>query len=400
MTSIRTAIPRYRPWRGPALLKEGFRPFFLGAALWAMIALLLWLLLLQGRIELPTAMPALAWHIHEMLYGFVGAALAGFLLTAIPNWTGRMPLQGGPLALLAASWLAGRLACAMSAWSGPAAAAAIDLTFPALLLAVVLREIAAGRNWRNLPMAGALLLFLAGNAVMHAEATGLLPDEGVGWRLGLAVMLVMISLVGGRIIPSFTRNWLAKRGSTALPAGFGLLDKLALAATALAGLAWAALPESGVTATVVLAAAGLQAARLTRWRGLSTLAEPLLWILHLAYAWLPLGLALLALSIWSPLVPPSLAIHALTAGAIGSIILAVMTRATLGHTGHPLTAGAGTTAIYLAATLAALARLAAAALPDQMLPLLALSGLAWLAAFGGFVLLYGSKLLRPRVDKA
>lgn len=408
MTSPRTAVPRYRPWSGPTLLKEGFRPFFLGAGLWAATALLLWLLQFQGALALPSLMAPMTWHIHEMLYGFVAATLGGFLLTAIPNWTGRMPLQGWPLAALAGSWLAGRLAVTASAWIGAGPAAALDLAFLALLLGVVLREILAGKNWRNLPMAGAVGLLLAGNAVMHAESAGLLPDGwsdgGLGWRLALAVILLLVSLVGGRIIPSFTRNWLSKRGASEargeLPAGFGTLDKAALAATAAAGATWVAAPDGKAAAALLLVAALAQALRLARWKGLSTLAEPLLAILHLAYAWLPLGLALLGLSHWLPAaLPQSLAIHALTAGAIGSITLAVMTRATLGHTGRPLTAGAGTTAIYAAITLAVIARLAAAALPDLMAPLLGLSGAAWLAAFGGFVLIYGPKLLSPRLAK-
>ncbi len=398
MSAVRTAIPRYRAWQGPALLKEGFRPFFLGAAVWAAVSLLLWLAQFQGLLTLPTALPAMTWHVHEMLFGFVGAAVAGFLLTAIPNWTGRMPLQGWPLAGLALAWLAGRGAVATSAWIGALPAAAIDLAFLALMLAVVLREILAGRNWRNLPMAGAVALLLAGNALMHAEAAGWLPGlpAGLGWRLTVAVVLLLIGLVGGRIIPSFTRNWLAKRGAAALPPPFGPLDKVALAATALAGVFWTVWPDSDAMALAMLGAALAQALRLARWRGLATLREPLVWILHLAYAWLPLGLALLGLSRWVWSLTPSLAVHALTAGAIGSITLAVMTRATLGHTGRPLTAGPGTTAIYLAITLAAAARLAAAAVPAQMASLLALSGIAWLAAFGGFALLYGPMLLAPR----
>ncbi|SMF51301.1 uncharacterized protein involved in response to NO [Tistlia consotensis] len=396
MSTIRTAVPRYRPRQGPALLDAGFRPFFLAAALWAAAALPLWLLAFTGGIELPTALAPLTWHIHEMLYGFVAATLAGFLLTAIPNWTGRLPLQGRPLALLVLAWLAGRLATATSGWIGAGPAAALDLLFLATMLAVVLREIVAGRNWKNLPMAGAVALLLAGNALMHAEAAGLIPDRGLGWRLALAVLVLLVSLIGGRIIPSFTRNWLAKRDATALPAPFGRLDSLTLLATALAGAAWTADPDGAATALLTLAAGALQALRLARWRALATLAEPLVWILHLAYAWLPLGLVLLGLGHWWPALPPSLAIHALTAGALGSITLAVMTRATLGHTGRPLTAGAATLAIYLAITLAAATRLAAVLLPELMLPLLAVSGTAWVAAFAGFALAYGRALLTPR----
>lgn len=400
MKAVRTAIPRYRETAGPALLEQGFRPFFLGAAVWAAIALALWILSLAGALTLPSALDPLTWHVHEMLYGFVVATVAGFLLTAIPNWTGRMPLQGLPLLVLVLAWLAGRAATATSALIGAWPAALIDLAFLAILLAVVLREILAGKNWRNLPMAGAVVLLLAGNALIHAEALALIGSSGLGWRLAIGITLVLVSLVGGRIIPSFTRNWLARRGDTRLPAAFGLVDRLALVATLLALACWSFLPESPVAAVALLLAAGLQAARLARWRGHATLAEPLVWILHLAYAWMPVGLALLAASHWISAVTPTLAIHALTVGTIGSITLAVMTRATLGHTGRALTAGAGTTLIYLAVTLAAASRLAAAALPDLSMLLLTVSGAAWIAAFGGFALVYGPALLRPRLQKS
>jgi uncharacterized protein involved in response to NO len=152
MSAKAAGIPRYRPFGGPALLRQGFRPFFLGAAGWAMAAMVLWIAILQGIVFLPTAFDPVAWHVHEMLFGFVIAAIAGFLLTAIPNWTGRMPLQGVPLAVLVGVWLAGRLAVGASAWIGAGSAAVFDLAFLTLLLGVVLREILAGRNWRSLPM--------------------------------------------------------------------------------------------------------------------------------------------------------------------------------------------------------------------------------------------------------
>lgn len=183
--------------------------------------------MLAGRLWLPSVMAPVEWHVHEMLYGFLVAAVAGFLLTAIPNWTGRMPLQGLPLLGLVLLWLAGRAACAVSEWTGGPAAAGVDLAFLAVFLAVVLREVTAGRNWRNLPMAAALVLLLAGNALMHAAALGWIADADVGWRLGLAVAVMLISLIGGRIVPSFTRNWLSKRESPVLPPPFGGIDRVA-----------------------------------------------------------------------------------------------------------------------------------------------------------------------------
>jgi uncharacterized protein involved in response to NO len=224
--SARTAgIPRYRPFEGPALLRQGFRPFFLGAGIWSLATMLLWIPVLHGYVSIPTAFDPVGWHAHEMLFGFVVAAIAGFLLTAIPNWTGRMPLQGVPLAALVAAWLAGRAAVLGSAWIGGGTTAALDLSFLALLLAVVLREILAGRNWRNLPIPVVLGGLLVANALTHADAVGLAATGQLGQRLSIAIVILLISLVGGRIIPSFTLNWLKKRGESNLPASFSALDR-------------------------------------------------------------------------------------------------------------------------------------------------------------------------------
>jgi uncharacterized protein involved in response to NO len=180
------AIPRYRPWSGPILFAHGFRPFFLAAAVWAVAALALWLAQLDGRLTLPSALDGLTWHIHEMLFGFVFAAVAGFLLTAVPNWTGRMPLQGWPLIGLTALWAAGRVAMAGSAVIGPDVAAGVDLAFPLALLAVIGREVVAGRNWRNLPMVAGLGVLTLADGLMQAEAIGWTDSAAAGWRLAIA----------------------------------------------------------------------------------------------------------------------------------------------------------------------------------------------------------------------
>jgi uncharacterized protein involved in response to NO len=225
-----TAIPRYRPHQGPALLSAGFRPFFLASALWSALAIPLWLVSLSGGSTVPSTLPATLWHVHEMVFGFGAATVAGFLLTAIPNWTGRMPLQGGPLAVLLLLWLLGRTAAFSSAKIGPVSAAFLDLAFPLAFLGVVGREIVAGRNWRNLPMTAALASLLLANLLVHAEAVGIAGTAELGNRLGVATLLMLISFVGGRIIPSFTRNWLAReRPQIAAPAVFGRVDHIALA---------------------------------------------------------------------------------------------------------------------------------------------------------------------------
>ncbi|HSR72139.1 MAG TPA: NnrS family protein, partial [Kiloniellales bacterium] len=356
MSGRGAAIPRYRPAGGPAVLGAGFRPFFLLAGLWAALAVPLWLAVLTGRVVLPTAFDPLTWHGHEMLFGFAQAAIAGFLLTAVPNWTGRMPIQGPPLGALALLFVAGRIAVAWSAAIGPGAAAIIDLAFPLVLLAALAREICAGRNWRNLPMLGALGLISAANGLTHLEALGWAGTAPLGLRLGTAIIIVLIGLVGGRIIPSFTRNWLAKRSAPRLPASFGRFDRAAVAATVTALAVWAFAPDwPGVPPLVALAAV-MNALRLARWQGHRTLAEPLVTVLHLGFLWIPVGLALMALAPFAAALSPSAALHALTGGAIATMILAVSTRATLGHTGRALHAERRTTAIYGLVTVAAAAR--------------------------------------------
>jgi uncharacterized protein involved in response to NO len=393
MSSKTAGIPRYRPFAGPALLRQGFRPFFLGAGVWALAAMVLWIAILRGAVLLPTAFDPVDWHVHEMLFGFVIAAIAGFLLTAIPNWTGRMPLQGVPLAVLVGAWLAGRLAVGASAWIGAGIAAVLDLAFLTLLLGVVLREILVGRNWRNLPMPVVLGGLLVANALTHADAVGLAATGQLGQRLGIGIVILLISLVGGRIIPSFTLNWLKKRGELNLPASFGALDRGALGLAAAALAIWVVTPETPVGGAALIAAGVASLVRLARWRGHRTLAEPLVWSLHLGFVWVPIGFLLIGFSIFLPDVPPAAGLHALTAGAMGGMTLAVMTRATLGHTGRLLTADRWTAAVYILVAAAAVVRVAAPVSADAYLPLLWASGLAWSTAFGLFVAHYGRMLL-------
>ncbi len=388
------AIPRYRPQTGPIILSAGFRPFFLAAAGWAAIGIPLWLAAYMDGLVVPSQLPPLVWHAHEMVYGFAAATVAGFMLTAIPNWTGRMPLQGRPLLLLLALWALGRIGVCLSAEIGLMAAAVLDLSFPAAFLAVVAREILAGRNWRNLPMVGALSLLLFGNLLVHLDALGVVPAAMLGNRIGIATLLLLISLVGGRIIPSFTRNWLTKERPE------GRFDRAALVLTAAALAVWAVAPDAVVTPWVALVAGTAVALRLSRWRGLRTFPEPLLLILHVGYGWLALGLLLLGVNGVYELLPATAALHALTVGAIGTMTLAVMTRASLGHTGRPLAAGPGTRTIYVLITIAALVRVLAPLAGGQTELALWLAGAAWSGAFGLFALLYGRALASPHAEGA
>ncbi len=393
MTSRGPAIPRYRQYEGPALLREGFRPFFLAAGLWSALAMAIWGWQFGHGLMLPTAFGWAGWHAHEMVFGYLFAALAGFLLTAVPNWTGRMPLQGAPLAALSALWLVGRLAVLTSAVIGPWTAMVLDLAFPAALLAVLAREVVAGRNWRNLPVCICVGVLLAACALDHASLVSGLPPR-TGLRLAIATFAMLIALVGGRIVPSFTRNWLAKRGAERMPAKHGWLDRATLGATAIAGLAWTIAPSADATAGLAGAAALANLARMMRWRGHATWREPLLLVLHVGYAWLVVGFAALALAPVVSGLTATAALHALTAGAMGTMPLAVMTRATLGHTGRALHADVPTTLCFVLVVLAAVLRTVATAIPDWTLALYGLAVLGWLAAFTIFLVVYAPKLLR------
>ncbi|HET8971849.1 MAG TPA: NnrS family protein [Pseudolabrys sp.] len=387
--SMPAALQRRRDYDGPALFSYGFRPFFLGAGLWAVIGILLWIPQYLGKMSVHSHLSPLDWHVHEMLYGYVAAAIAGFLLTAIPNWTGRLPVNGWPLATLAALWLAGRLSILISAQLGGLAAAIVDTAFLVTLAVVAGREIVAGKNWRNLRVLGVLAVLVLGNIVFHAEVlmTG---SANYGIRIAIAAIILMISLIGGRIVPSFTNNWLARNNPGRLPIPFSRFDMVAIATSAFALVAWIAAPTQPVTGALLILAGCLQSVRLARWAGDRTVADRLVLVLHIGYAFLPLGFVLIGLAAFLPAVPATAGIHAWTAGAIGLMTVAVMTRATLGHTGQPLQAGRATQAIYVLLLAAVLVRIVAAFMGS--VGLLEFAGLCWAAAFILFVLLYGPLL--------
>ncbi len=392
-----TSSERMRTWTGPAVLSFGFRPLFFLAGLWACLAMVLWIAMLGGQISLPTTFDPISWHAHEFLWGYLGAVMGGFLLTAVPNWTGRLPIVGWPLGGLVALWLVGRVAVACSAGLPPLAVALCDLSFQSVLALALLREIVEGKNWRNLQVVGLLVLFIAMNAVFHWQAAhGENPADGIAARGGVAVAVMLIALIGGRVVPSFTRNWLAKRPPGRLPAPLGRGDFICLALTGVALAAWVARPAAEATGAACLLAGLANLWRVSRWSWLRTLREPLLWVLHLGFLFVPIGFLLVGgAALWPWGIPPTAAMHAWLAGAIGTMTLAMMTRATLGHSGKALRANWGTTTIYLLILTAAVARIAAGFLPGQMAPL-DLAGVAWVLAFGGFVALYTPMFLLPR----
>ncbi|MGI9417632.1 MAG: NnrS family protein [Geminicoccaceae bacterium] len=395
-TSTRAVRRKERARSALPLFRISLRPFFLLGSIWAVAAVGIWLGWLAALFDLPGQMEPVAWHQHEMLFGFASAVITGFILTAIPNWTGRLPVAGWALAALASLWLAGRVALLMSSIIGEPAAALIDVAFLFVLAGVIAREIIKAGNWRNLLPALLITLLAFANVLFHLESQDVVVQEGLGARLAIAAIAMLIGLIGGRIVPSFTRNWLVKRQAAGLPSSFGTLDKLALLLLATALLAWIAGPESRLSGGLLAAAGIAHALRLARWSGWRCLAEPLVLILHVGYSWLAIGVGLLGLANLVPALADLAALHALTAGAFGTMMLAVMTRATLGHTGRAMTADGVTVLIYAAVTLGAMARVVSPLFPGETW--LMAAGLLWAGAFLLFALIYGPMMLgvRPR----
>jgi uncharacterized protein involved in response to NO len=390
------AIPRTRPGAYPAVLSYGFRPFFLLGSLYAGAAILFWLPLFYGQLTTSSVFLPVDWHVHEMLFGYLAAIMTGFLLTAIPNWTGRLPVQGLPLLALVLLWLAGRLAVFFSADTGWLVGASVDCAFLLAVAAAAATEIIAGRNWRNLKVLLPVAVLLAANVMFHAEAhyQGI---SDISRRLGLGAAVVLIMIIGGRVVPSFTRNWLARENQGRLPSPFSHFDTATIALSATALAAWAFFPESSVTGAMLIAGAVLNAIRLARWAGDRTLRDPLVLILHVAFVFVPIGFLLAGLAVVLPETVPSAAgIHAFSVGAVACMTLAVMTRATLGHTGRELRASIGTCAVFVAIVLAALLRIGAAFVPTDAI-LLHISATLWVVAFLGYAALFGRMLVQPKL---
>jgi uncharacterized protein involved in response to NO len=388
-----------RTYDGPTLFSFGFRPFFLLGSIYSGLAILVWLPVFMGELSLTTALLPRDWHVHEMLYGFLPAVITGFLFTAIPNWTGRLPLRGRPLMFLVAVWLAGRVCVTFSAQTGWLAAMVVDCSFLLLIAAAAAREIIAGKKWNNLSVVGLILALLAGNLTFHLEAHFKGVAE-ISIRVGIAVVVLLISLIGGRIIPSFTRNWLVRENPGRLPVPFARFDMLTVAVGAISLVLWIVSPDATVTGYALAFAGVMHLIRLGRWAGYRTGRERLLLILHIGYLFVPIGFLLNACSAFG-VVPAAAGVHAWMAGAAGVMTVAVMSRATLGHTGQPLTASIATQAIYASIIVAVVARICAILEPAHSAPLLNVAAFAWAGAFLGFALCYGPALIgfekRPAV---
>ncbi|MCM0021271.1 MAG: NnrS family protein [Tagaea sp.] len=402
MNAIPIVEPRRRA-QGVPLFSAGFRPFFLGASLYAAFGAVGWVFVWHGHVEFSPALPAALWHGHEMLFGFAGSALAGFLLTAVPNWTGAPPLSGMPLGGLFAVWVAGRVAAWTVAVDAPLLFAALDAAFLPLLALTVGPAIFRASMPRN---AGALAVLCAlwlANLAMHAQSIGWFADTArTGLLAGVDLMALLVALIGGRIVPAFTRNALtASNPDRALAIRSRRpLEILAIGSLAVSGIATLLELSDPVRAALLALASIAGFVRLAQWGGRWTFREPLLWGLHLGYAWLCLGLALRALAAATGAVPESMGIHAITLGAFGTMIVSVMCRASLGHSGRPVRGDRWTAAALFLVSAATIGRaLVGPLFPGAVgLEVMGLSGAVWASAFALFALRYGAILLRPRAD--
>lgn len=375
----------------------GFRPFFLAAGVYAVALMALWLLVLRGKLELGM-LPPFVWHGHEMLFGFTVAVIAGFLLTAAQNWTGIRTPSGTPLAALFLLWLAGRLA--FLAPGLPAGLAAlVDLSFlPALALALAV-PILKAKQLHNYPFPLMLLMLTAANALVHLEALGWttswpLSSASLGLHLATYVVVTMMVMMGGRVIPSFTDNKLRTRARR-----WKTIEILVPVTTLSALLAALVASDSTITALLAAAAATVHVIRLAGWYTPKLWSVPLLWVLHLGYAWIALGFALLALSAAGFSMAAVSSLHAFTAGGIGVLTLGMMARVSLGHSGRTLEPASVMSWAFVAINLAALLRVALPLiLPGIYMQSMMTAGLAWMIAFALFVVIYAPMLLRPRVD--
>jgi len=389
-TDLNLNSERPRQSRMEAFLSYGFRPFFLFAMIFGATAMALWLgWIAQQSVGLPgfgffsnIDMQPYFWHAHEMTFGYTVAVITGFFLTAVPGWTSTKPVSGTLLAALVSVWVAGRIANALSNSIPLWVTATVDLAFIPFLLVLVLKALGARPSKRNAIFPPILILLLAANTMTYLDRAGIM-DGGMesGLLLGINSILLLITLIGGRVVPSFTTNHLRAKGLTVFSASFlpieisTVLSMVALVAFDL----WA--PSSPWVGGAALLAALFHLIRLYGWRGWDALDNPMVWVLHLSYLWLIAGLALKAAAIFTGALNETTALHALTAGAIGSITVAIMTRAGLGHSGRSIKASPALITAYAMISIAALMRVAGpVVMPELYAQIMVISGFIWMTA--------------------
>lgn len=372
-------------YKGLPLFAGGYRIFFFAAAVWAIVALVFWLFYLAGFIANVDA-DMLQWHAHELVFGYGGAVVAGFALTAIPNWTGRPSISGWLLGALFLPWLVARIASLLmlAGYANVAIPALVEAVFFTGFLGLATREVIAAKNTRNYKVIAFFGLLVTAAIVANLERTGVLDIVVAGWRGGLAALILLVSVIGGRIIPAFTGNWMRLQHMAKLPVPFSGFDAVCILVTIAALGLFVGDYDGTIMGVIAALAAGINLIRMVRWRGWKTLKSPIVAVLHISYLWIVVGFLLLALAAYG-VVAQTAALHAWTIGGVGGMTLAVMSRASLGHAGLPLENSAALTSIYLAINLAAVTRVSAGIWFNWSTALIELSGLLWSIAFLLFV---------------
>jgi uncharacterized protein involved in response to NO len=371
------------------LLSYTFRLFFLLTGVSAIGLVLLWTLSLNGQITLSTGITPLYWHSHEMIVGFGMATVTGFALSAVATWTGRPAVHGSVVFWLVVCWVAGRIAVFYSNLVTPAGLIVLDMLFPAFLTMLFAREVFVARNKRNYKVVAIILVLCMLNLGFYTV------DARQSLYLMIHTLLLLVVLIGGRIVPSFTSNWLRGRGESQLPVNNLLLDRVAITLTILTGLSDALVPNRTPTGWLAIAAAIAHAARIMQWHGLRTLSNPLLAILHVAYWWIPVGYAMLGLASLGLFLTPTAALHALTMGAIGTMVFAMITRVPLGHTARPLNASRLTVVAYGILTLAIVARIMSPLATANYITMINVAAIGWCFAFLIYIWVYWPVLTGP-----
>jgi uncharacterized protein involved in response to NO len=382
--------------RTDALVAKGFRPFFFLAGAFAALILPVWLFTLAGMLGPGRYLDAITWHAHEMIFGFTAAVIAGFLLTAVGNWTSRETLVGAPLIGACALWLAGRIAMALGGVLPRGVPAAIDLAFLPVLMVAIARPLAATKNRKNFVMVAVLGLIWTANLAIHLDALGIVQ----GWShralvLAVDVIVLLMIVIAGRVFPMFTKN------ATSVPSvrGRPAFDKAAILAMALTVVLDATTTDARIGGAAAAVTALLVVLRAWTWGMRHTVRVPLLWILHAGHAWIALGLGLRAAAAFTTAVPPVIATHALTVGAIGALTIGMMSRVSLGHTGRTLVASPAMVASFALVTFAAIVRVAGPLLDmTAYRTSVFVAGGLWTAAFVLFVVVIRPVVVGPRVD--
>lgn len=374
-----------------ALFALGFRPFFLGAGVFAVLLIALWLVFYRGNFPLALFIPPAQWHAHEMIFGFTGAVIAGFLLTAVQNWTGMKTPSGMPLAILFLLWLAGRLVPFVPDSPSELYALIDAALFPAVMVAIA-HPILRAKQLRNAAFPVMLAMLTMANLLVHAEWLGYAQTANIGFMLAIYTIVLMMVVMGGRVIPSFTDNKLRTKARR-----WKVIEWLAPATTLATLAAVLILPVSFVTALIAAIAAVVHAVRLAGWHTGKYWSVPLLWVLHLGYGWIVIGFALTALAALE-IVAPTLALHAFTAGAMGTLTLGMMARVSLGHTGHMLEPVKLINLSFVLMTAAACIRVFLPVMTNVQHMAVMVSGMLWIAAFSLFVFVYTPILILRRVD--